>query len=285
MNANAVPPKTKIRIAHSPDSDDAFMFYALATGKITSPAYEFTIERHDIEELNRLAGDGLYDLTALSIHAYAHLSEKYILTASGASMAAGDYGPLVVSRDPLSPEELKNKTVAIPGKRTTAYLVLKIAQPKIRPVVVPFEEIMNTVLAGNADAGLIIHEGQLRYEKLGLKKVVLLTDCWKEMAGDLPLPLGGNALKRELGHKHLKELSRLQKQSIVYAAKNAAAARDYALRFKRGLSAEQVDRYLGWYANERTVDMGADGIRAIETLFELAHEHGLITKKIPVEVV
>lgn len=277
--------KKLIKIAHSPDSDDAFMFYALKNGKIVAPNYDFDIERRDIEELNHLAKDEVYDITAISIHAYAHLTDHYALTSSGASMAEKDYGPLVVSKNNYSPQDLKKLTVAVPGEWTTAFLMLKLIEPEFNHIVVPFEEIMDVVNNGDADAGLIIHEGQLQYEKMGFKKILCLIDNWKALAGDLPLPLGGNAIKKRLGYDTMKELSTLQKESILYAMENPQEARNEALQFKRDLTKEEADKYLSWYANERTVDMGEDGVKAIELLFNMAYENKLIPKKINLEII
>jgi len=275
----------EIKIAHSPDSDDAFMFYALVKEKITHPDYTFSIERRDIEELNQEALKEVYDLTAISMHAYAHLSDKYVLTASGASMAEKDYGPMVISAKDYSPDDIKNLTVAVPGEWTTACLVLKIFCPTVKYVCMPFDEIMDAVKNNDVDAGLIIHEGQLQYENLGFQKVVSLIDIWKNIAGDLPLPLGGNAIKKSLGYETIKELSSIQKQSIVYANEHLADARDYAMQFKRDLSQEEAEKYLSWYANNRTLDMGDIGKQAIEVLFSHAFEAGLLPSKINLEIV
>jgi len=261
------------------------MFYALKNGKVTSPDFEFEIERRDIEELNHVAQDGYYDITAISIHAYAHLSDRYALTSSGASMAENDYGPMIVAKKAYTKEDLKDLTIAIPGEWTTAFLVLKLIEPGIKHIAVPFDQIMDMVNNGDADAGLIIHEGQLQFEKMGFKQVMCLIDEWKTLAGDLPLPLGGNAIKKSLGLDTIKELSKIQKQSIIYATEHADEARDYALQFKRDLSLKDADKYLGWYANSRTVDMGEDGVQAIELLFNLAFENGLIPNKINLEII
>lgn len=279
------PPKKIIKIAHSPDADDAFMFYALKHDKVTSPQFEFEIIRRDIEELNRAALDLVYDITALSIHAYAHLADKYILTTSGASMAEKDYGPMIISRHNTDAAALKDLTIAVPGEWTTAFLILKIIEPRCKHVVIPFHQIMDAVLTGQVDAGLIIHEGQLQYAKLGLHKVLCLIDAWRGLSHNLPLPLGGNAINKTLAPATIAELSRLQKESILYAMNHPGEARDYAMGFKRDLTTEEADRYLGWYANERTVDMGSQGKEAIELLFALAFERGLLKKKIKVETI
>jgi 1,4-dihydroxy-6-naphthoate synthase len=277
--------KKLIKIAHSPDSDDAFMFYALKHGKVTSDKYEFEIERRDIEELNHAAKDEIYDITAISIHAYAYLQHHYILTASGASMAEKDYGPMVVSKEPCSVADLENKTVAVPGEWTTAFLLLKIIQPNIQHRVIRFDKIIPAIMQGEVDAGLLIHEGQLQYEEQGLHKVLSLIDHWKEVAGELPLPLGGNAIKKSLDSQTRQDLADLQEQSIRYAMNHAEEARDYAMQFKRDLTAAEADKYLSWYANDRTLDMGEDGRVAIQTLFDLANELNLIDHKVNLEII
>lgn len=277
--------KTKIKIAHSPDSDDAFMFWALKFGHIVSDEFECEIERKDIEELNQCAKDEIYDLSAISMHAYAHLADQYVLTASGASMAEKDYGPMVVAREALTKDDLKNLTVAVPGEWTTACLMLKIIEPQVKIKVIPFEKIMPAVKDKIVDAGLLIHEGQLQYEDEGFFKVVSLIDEWKTLAGSLPLPLGGNAIKKSLGTETVQKLSSLQKQSIEYAMNHKEEARNYAMSFKRDLTPEEADKYLSWYANDRTLDMGEEGKAAIQKLFDLAAERNLISKSIQIEVV
>ncbi|MBF0106543.1 MAG: ABC transporter substrate-binding protein [Deltaproteobacteria bacterium] len=277
--------KRLITIAHSPDSDDAFMFYALKHKKIMSPNYKFEIHRRDIEELNRLAVDCVYDVTALSVHAYAYLHDKYALTSSGASMAEKDYGPLLVSKKKYARADLKHLTVAVPGEWTTAFLVLKIIEPAIKHMAMPFHQILSAVSQGSADAGLIIHEGQLQYEGLGFYKVLSLIDEWNRMSGGLPLPLGGSAVKKALGMTAVREIADLQKKSIVYAMDHPDEAREYARSFKRDLTMAEADKYLSWYANQRSVDMGPEGIRAIDFLFEIAFKKGLIPAKVSVETV
>lgn len=268
--------KTLIRIAHSPDSDDAFMFYAIATGKLVSDKYDFEVIRRDIEELNQAAFDQTYDITALSIHAYAKLADKYVLTASGTSMAEKNYGPMLVAKTKLDAKHLKGKTIAVPGALTTAFLMLRILEPDFTPVFMNFDLILEAVLQNKVDAGLLIHEGQLQYEQLGLTKIIGLNEVWQSFAGTLPLPLGGNAIKRSLGLQTIQELSALQKQSIEYANAHAEDARNYAMQFKRDLTAEEADLYLSWYANDRTLDMGADGQKAIALLFETAVQKGVL---------
>lgn len=277
--------KQKILIAHSPDSDDAFMFHALKHGLVSSPKYECDIERRDIEELNQLAIKEHYDITAISIHAYAHLHDKYVLTSSGCSMAEKDWGPTLIARHHIADDDLKNCTIAVPGMWTTAALVLKIIVPEARQVVVPFEKIMGAVKDNHVDAGLLIHEGQLQYKDQGFTKIFSLIDHWKQWAGDLPLPLGGSAIKKSLGNEVIAELSALQKESIQYAMNNPEAARDYAMSFKRDLTTEEADKYLSWYANNRTLDLGTDGRKAIDLLFQMAYEKQLLPNKIKVEII
>ncbi|EKD52152.1 MAG: hypothetical protein ACD_62C00092G0003 [uncultured bacterium] len=265
-----------IKIAHSPDSDDAFMFWALKHGLVASAQYQFQIERHDIEQLNQLAKDEVYDITALSLHAYAHVTDRYVLTSSGASFAEKDYGPLVVAKKNISPDQLFKHVVAVPGELTTALLLLKIFEPRLTYLVMPFDQIIPAVLGGRVDAGLIIHEGQLQYQKMGLTRILSLIDVWHGLAGDLPLPLGGSAIKRSLGEKIISDLSNLQKQSIQFALNHPEEARDYARGFKRDMTTDEADQYLRWYANERTLEMGEEGQRAIQLLYELARERGLL---------
>ncbi|MCP5464018.1 MAG: ABC transporter substrate-binding protein [Deltaproteobacteria bacterium] len=277
--------KQKIKIAHSPDSDDAFMFYALQTGKITSDKYEFEIERRDIEELNQIAKDQIYDISAISIHAYAHLADKYILTKTGCSMAEKNYGPTLVSLKEISKEEIGDKTIAVPGLWTTAYLILKLINPDFKPKPMPFDQIMDAVLDQEVDAGLLIHEGQLQFEDEGLKHVLTITEEWKNMAGDLPLPLGGNAIKKSLGPQVVKDLADLQRESIQWAMNNPEEARDYARSFKRDLSAEEADKYLSWYANDRILNMGEDGVQAIEFILGKAYELGVVNQNVKLELI
>lgn len=300
--------KRLIRIAHSPDSDDAFMFYALKSGRVSSPKFEFEIERRDIEELNRAARDEIYDITAVSIHAYAYLSDRYALLASGMSMAEKDYGPMVVVRPDqmtrvtcdgrLRPEV----TVAIPGEWTTAALVLRLLWGEVKRVLLRFDEILPAVKTGKVAAGLLIHEGQMQYEREGLVCVLRLIDGWNDLIRTatpthprthapthrpavLPLPLGGNAVKKALGYEVMGELSALVKESILWAMNHRDEARDYARQFKRDLTAEEADRYLDWYANHRTADVGHEGRLALRTLFEIAHEKGLLPKPPPLEII
>lgn len=273
---------TPVKIAHSPDSDDAYMFYALARGSLVSPKYSCTIERRDIEELNQLAAQEFYDITAISFHALAGLTDKYTLLSSGSSMAEGNYGPMVVARDSLS--SLKNTTVAIPGEKTTAALVLKLFEPTVKTIAMPFDQIIDAVIEKRVTAGLLIHEGQLQYEEMGLKKIIGLMDFWRDFSKGLPLPLGGSAVKKSLGLSVMRDLSDLQKQSIVYATQHHEAARNYAMQFKRDLSPDQADLYLSWYANKRSIDLGEDGKKAIQFLWDQGFEKGLLKQRPILEI-
>ena len=260
----------QIRIAHSPDSDDAFMFYALAKDKLPTGKFRFSHTLQDIETLNRKALKGEYEITAISFHAYAYIADKYILLPSGASM--GDrYGPMVVAAEPWSQDELKGKRIAIPGTMTSAYLTLRLFQSEFEPVVIPFDKIMETVRRREVDAGLLIHEGQLTYADYNLHKIVDLGEWWNRITG-LPLPLGGNVVRRDLGKEDIREISRLLKESIQYALDHREEALEYALQYARDLDARTADRFVGMYVNERTLDYGAEGRRAVQLLLDRAFE-------------
>jgi 1,4-dihydroxy-6-naphthoate synthase len=270
-----------IRIAHSPDSDDAFMFYALANGKLNTGKYNFTHTLQDIETLNRKALNGEYEITAISIHAYVYVADKYILLPSGASM--GDrYGPMVVAREPWSQKELRGKRIAVPGTMTSAYLIMKLFQPDFESVVIPFDQIMNEVQNGSVDAGLLIHEGQLTFGDYKLKKIIDLGVWWNEICG-LPLPLGGNAIRRDLGTEEIVELSRLLRESIQYGLDHRDEALNYAMQFARDLDADTANRFVGMYVNERTLDYGEEGRRAVQLLLDRAFEADLIPSRIVAE--
>ena len=271
----------EIRIAHSPDSDDAFMFYALAKDKVQTGKFRFRHTLQDIETLNRKALNGEYEITAISFHAYVYIADRYVLLPSGASM--GDrYGPIVVSRKPWSYDELRGKKIAIPGTMTTAYLALKLFQPDFEAAVIPFDQIMNAVEEEAADAGLLIHEGQLTYASHGLHKIVDLGEWWHRSTG-LPLPLGGNAIRRDLGKEDIREISRLLRASIQYALAHREEALEYAMQFARDLDVGTADRFVGMYVNERTLDYGAEGRRAVQLLFDRAHEARLTPARIRAE--
>jgi 5,8-dihydroxy-2-naphthoate synthase len=271
----------EIRIAHSPDSDDAFMFYGLAAEKFPVGEYRFTHRLEDIETLNQKAFQGMYEVTALSIHAYAYVSERYILLPSGASM--GDrYGPLVVARDPWKPSDIRGRRIAIPGNLTSAFLGLKLFEPQFEPVVIPFDRIMDAVVNKEVDAGLLIHEGQLTYAQSGLHKVLDLGEWWHDRTG-LPLPLGGNGIRRDLGREHIREISRLIKQSIQYALDHRDAALEHAMGFSRGLAPEDADKFVSMYVNRRTLDYGEDGRKSVSLFLEEAHSRGIIPHPLEVD--
>jgi 1,4-dihydroxy-6-naphthoate synthase len=273
----------EIRIAHSPDSDDAFMFYALAKDKIDTGKFHFTHTLQDIETLNRKALNGEYEITAISFHAYVYIEDKYMLLPSGASM--GDrYGPMVVAREPFSQDSLQGKKIAIPGTMTTAYLTLKLFQPEFEPVVIPFDQIMNEVQKGSVDAGLIIHEGQLTYASQQLHKIVDLGEWWYQLTR-LPLPLGGNVVRRDLGMGDIREISRLLKESIQYALDHREEALNHAMQFARDLDTKTADRFVGMYVNERTLDYGAEGRQAVQELFDRAYSAKIIPRPIRAEFV
>jgi 1,4-dihydroxy-6-naphthoate synthase len=264
----------KIRIAHSPDSDDAFMFYGLASGKVPSLGYELEHVLSDIETLNRAAFDGTYEITAVSFHAYAHLTEKYILLPHGASM--GDrYGPVVVARKD-GPSSLKGVRVAIPGELTTAFLSLRLFDPEVEHVVMPFDQIQDKVHSGAVQAGLLIHEGQLTYAEEGLKKIVDLGEWWADRTGGLPLPLGGNVIKRDLGPTHINALSRLLHDSIAFGLNHRDEAVQYSMQFGRGLDRARTDKFVGMYVNDLTLDYGERGRQAVKRLLGDAEAAGLI---------
>jgi 1,4-dihydroxy-6-naphthoate synthase len=271
----------EIRVAHSPDSDDAFMFYALATNKLPTGPFHFSHTLGDIESLNRRATRAEYEVTAVSIHAYAYIADKYLLLPSGASM--GDrYGPIVVAKNPMSAKDLRGKPIAIPGRMTSAYLALRLFEPDFEPVEIPFDRIMAAVLDGDAEAGLLIHEGQLTYGQEGLHKIVDLGKWWHETT-HLPLPLGGNAIRRDLGEARIREISRLLRESIQYALNHREEALLHALQYARDLDPKQADRFVGMYVNERTLDYGEEGRRAVQLLLDRAHTARLIPNRVRVE--
>ena len=268
---------TLIRVAHSPDSDDAFMFYALAKGLIDTGELRFEHVLKDIETLNREAFDGTYEVTAVSIHAYAHLDDRYALLGSGASMGDG-YGPVLVAREPIAPEELAAKKIAIPGRLTSAALALKMWDPSLQTVTYGFDEIMPAVQSGEVDAGVVIHEGQLTWEDEGFSKIVDLGVWWAEETGGMPLPLGGNVIRRDLGEEMCVRVAALLKESIQYSLDHREAALDYALEYGRGLDRDKADRFVGMYVNELTVDYGERGRTAVRDFLDRAANERLIPK-------
>jgi 1,4-dihydroxy-6-naphthoate synthase len=271
----------KIRIAHSPDSDDAFMFYGLASGRVPSSGFELEHVLSDIETLNRAAFEGTYEITAVSFHAYAYLTDRYMLLPHGASM--GDrYGPVVVTRKG-GPSSLKGVRVAIPGELTTGFLALQLFEPAIEYIVMPFDEIQDRVHDGDVAAGLLIHEGQLTYADEGLTKLVDLGEWWADRTGGLPLPLGGNVIRRDLGGAVIATLSRLLHDSIAHALEHRTEAIEYAMQFGRGLDRERTDRFVGMYVNGLTLDYGERGREAVVRLLGDAKAAGLLPRPVDVE--
>lgn len=274
----------EISIAHSPDSDDAFMFYGLATNKVRVPGFKFTHKLQDIETLNHLAiNEAFYDVTAISFHAYPFMQEKYTLMACGGSVGDG-YGPMIVASRKFSLDEIRKIKIAVPGTLTTAFLALKLFAPEIETVTVPFDKIIPAVLAGEFDAGLIIHEGQLTYAIEGLQKVLDLGQWWREETG-LPLPLGGNAIRRSLGDEVMLTTTNALRDSIQHALDHRDEALEYAMQFARDLDTNLANRFVGMYVNERTLDYGEDGRLAIRKLLELGYERGIIPVKTDVQFV
>ena len=264
-----------ISIAHSPDSDDAFMFYGLATNKIRVPGYKFTHVLTDIETLNHKAiNEAFYDVTAISFHAYPYMQDRYTLMACGGSVGEG-YGPMIVSTHRHTHDEVRKLRLAVPGTLTTAYLTLKLWAPEIETTVVPFDEIIPAIVAGEFDAGLIIHEGQLTYAKDGLYKLLDLGQWWREQTG-MPLPLGGNAIRRSLGREVQMATTEALRDSIQHALDHRDEALTYAMQFARDLDTATASRFVGMYVNDRTLDYGVDGRLAIQKLLDMGHERGII---------
>ncbi len=264
-----------VRIAHSPDSDDAFMFYAINQKKIDTKGYEFVDILSDIETLNKEALKGTYEVSAISIHAFPYVADKYALLSSGASMG-DNYGPMVVSKEPFDVKELKNKKIAVPGTLTSAFLALRLFEPEVNYVVIPFDKIMEEVKAGNVDAGLIIHEGQLTYKDEGLTCIVDLGKWWYEKTGGLPLPLGGNVIRKDLGYTVMKEISEILRESIKYSLAHREEAVEYALKYARGMDKNKADKFIGMYVNDLTIDYGERGKKAIQLFLKEAYERGFI---------
>jgi len=274
----------EIKIAHSPDSDDAFMFYGLATNKVRVPGYKFTHTLTDIEALNhRAMTDQYYDVTAISFHAYPYIQENYTLMACGGSV--GDsYGPMIVASKNYTLDEVKKLRIAVPGTLTTAYLTLKLFAPEIETVTVEFDKIIPAVVSGEFDAGLIIHEGQLTYARDGLKKILDLGVWWHEQTG-LPLPLGGNAIRRSLGTEVQTITTNALRESIQHALDHREAALEYAMQFARDLDTSLANRFVGMYVNERTLNYGDDGREAIRKILDMGYERGIIPNKAHVDFV
>ena len=266
--------KRKIRVAHSPDSDDAFMFYALATRKIDTGELNYQHTLADIETLNRKAMKGIYEVSAVSFHAYAYLADKYAILKCGGSLGR-NYGPVVVSTKPITRDKLAETRVAIPGELTTAFMALRLFAPDISYEVVPFDRILEEMTRGEFDAGLLIHEGQLTHRDMGFHKVLDMGEWWQEETG-LPLPLGGNAIRRDLGRPLMRRISGHIAESIRYGLEHRKEAMEYALEFARDLDEERADRFVGMYVNDLTLDYGVDGRKAVRKLFREGYKNGLI---------
>ena len=282
-SSSVMPQVREISIAHSPDSDDAFMFYALATNKVRVSRLKFTHTLTDIETLNRKAMEGFYDVSAISFHAYPYVQDKYALMPCGGSVGE-QYGPMVVAQRMAGPEDLKRMKVAVPGTMTTAYLALKLFAPAIETAVVPFDQIIPAVLAGKFEAGLIIHEGQLTYEASGLCRLLDLGKWWHDLTG-LPLPLGGNVIRRDLGSDLIQTVTQALRNSIQYALDHREEALAYAMQFARDLDPHMADRFVGMYVNARTLDYGDDGREAVVRLLDMGHRAGIIPREPHVEFV
>jgi 1,4-dihydroxy-6-naphthoate synthase len=274
---------TEIVCAHSPDSDDAFMFYAMATRKVRSWLISVRHHLQDIESLNRAAMEGKYELTAISYHAYPHVADRYQLMASGSSVGDG-YGPTLISNRQMEPTEIKGKRVAVPGLLTTAYLVLRLMEPDFEAVVTPFEQIPEAVREQRADLGLVIHEAQLTYSKGGFHNVIDLGKWWKQQH-NLPLPLGANALLRSLPEDIKRECCRMMRESIQHALDNHEEALNYAMQFARDMEAPLAEKFVGMYVNHHTVDCGDDVPKAAQTLLDMGWEAGFIPRRVQVEFV
>ena len=289
-DAPARDPKTtagavkEISIAHSPDSDDAFMFYGLATCKVRVSGYKFSHTLCDIETLNHKAmNEAFYDVTAVSFHAYPYIQKDYALMACGGSVGE-NYGPMIVANRRISADDIKKVRIAVPGTLTTAYLTLKLFAPEIETVTVPFDKIIPEVAAGNFDAGLIIHEGQLTYSANGLHKVIDLGSWWRQQTG-LPLPLGGNAIRRSLGQDVMLTVTRALRDSIQHALDHRDAALEYAMQFARDLDPQLANRFVSMYVNERTLNYGEDGKEAIRKLLSMGHERGIIPNPVQLDFI
>jgi 1,4-dihydroxy-6-naphthoate synthase len=273
----------QISIAHSPDSDDAFMFYALAKGKVDTKGLKINQVMKDIQTLNEEAKKGLYEVTAISFGVYPEIADRYALMPCGSSM--GDkYGPIIVAKKHLSDEQLKQAKIAVPGKQTTAWLALQLFQPGLNAVMMPFDRILDAVASGEVDAGLLIHEGQLTYKDLGLAKVVDLGEWWHDLTG-LPLPLGGNSVRKDIGAQRMKDVTEIFKASVVYSLEHRQEALEYALSFARDMEETLADKYVGMYVNERTVDFGDDGRKALRLMFDMAYEKGILKEPVKIEFV
>jgi 1,4-dihydroxy-6-naphthoate synthase len=273
----------KVTIAHSPDSDDAFMFYGLAKGKLDTGGLRVQHVLRDIETLNQEARRGTYEVTAISFHAYPYVADKYALMPCGGSIGDG-YGPLLVARQPMAPADVAKARVVVPGMLTSAFLALKLFAPGVATRVVPFDQVLDEVRDGRADVGVVIHEGQQTFGGHGLTKVLDLGAWWKQQTG-LPLPLGGNAVRRDLGPETMARLTRLVRESVRYSLEHRAAALEYALSFARGMQLQVADRFVGMWVNQRTLDCGSDGREAIQLFLDRGHEAGVIPTRVRADFV
>lgn len=270
-----------ITVAHSPDSDDAFMFYGLATNKLDTGNLSFTHVLKDIQTLNEEAFRGTYDVTAISFHAYAYVSDKYLLLPHGASIG-DNYGPILVSREAIPAEDISRLKIAVPGTLTTAFLALRIFNPSFQYEVVPFDKIIDAVQSGQCEAGLLIHEGQLFYESLGLKKILDLGEWWHEKTG-LPLPMGGNVIRRDLGPDVIRQVSECLKASIRFSLNNREQALEYAMQFARDMEPELADRFVAMWVNDLTLDYSERGREGVRRLLDEGYEQGVIPRRATVE--
>ncbi len=283
VKAQEIPGIRTITVAHSPDSDDAFMFYGLATNKLVTEGLKFEHTLKDIQSLNEDAKNGVFDVTAISFHAYAYVADKYALLPHGASI--GDkYGPIVVSKEPREASEIGQMKIAVPGELTSAYLALRIYNKDFQHIVIPFDEIIDAVQAGIVDAGLLIHEGQLFYNQLGLDKVLDLGEWWHEKTG-LPLPMGGNVIRRDLGKDLMEQVSKHLHRSIQYSMDNREDALAYAMQFARDMEPALADRFVAMWVNDLTLDYGERGREAVKRFLAEGHKAGLIPHKVKVDFV
>ncbi len=283
VTAEKTPGIRTITVAHSPDSDDAFMFYGLATNKLETDGLKFEHTLKDIQTLNEDAKNGVFDVTAISFHAYAYVADKYALLPHGASI--GDkYGPILVSKEPRVASDILSMKIAIPGELTSAFLAMRIYNPDFEYVVVPFDQIIDVVKKGDVDAGLLIHEGQLFYNQLGLHKVLDLGEWWHEKTG-LPLPMGGNVIRRDLGKDLMKQVSKHLHESIVYSMENREDALSYAMQFARDMQPELADRFVAMWVNDLTLDYGDRGREAVRRLMKEGYDRGIIPNKVKVDFV
>ena len=283
VNPELITDTRTITVAHSPDSDDAFMFYGLATNKLETDGLKFEHTLKDIQSLNEDAKNGVFDVTAISFHAYAYVSDKYALLPHGASI--GDkYGPILVSKEPRKPEEISDMKIGIPGEMTSAFLALRLYNPNFEYEVIPFDEIIDAVQKGRVDAGLLIHEGQLFYKQMGLDKVLDLGEWWFEETG-LPLPMGGNAIRRDLGEDLMKQVSKHLHRSIVYSMENREDALAYAMQFARDMSPDLADRFVAMWVNDLTLDYGTRGRESVRLLLDEGYNHGIIPHRVQIDFV